>query len=1187
MIDFSKSYNQKNFCEFLGKFLPDDYKFVYNELKIESGFNYFVNAKLLANVDSLNNLKIIEIEHSVSEKKRITISRDLFRFLSSFAYPNALVITHSKQEQNYRFSFISSSLDWVTEKKVKRTFSNPKRLSFFLGPDSKIHTPTKQLIKLGKIKNFSDLNDRFNIEVVSNEFFTDYKMLFKYLIKYLNEDKIFSSFAKKASLDIDFFARKLLGQIVFCYFLQKKGWLGVTNSKSFGNGDYSFIRNQFIKYDKNKQNFFNDFLEYFFYEGLNKKNENNYLKKIQCKVPYIGGNLFEYYEGYDWKKEVLNIPNKTFSNKDKTGILDIFDLYNFTVDENESLDIEIAIDPEMLGRVFENLLPENIKHEEAPFYTPRPVVNYMCEESLINFLSNKLKNTINQKDINDLVKDTRFDISKKTIFQSNANLIDRLLSEVKICDPAIGSGAFVVVMMNIIVRLRLMLSSYIDRKYKNNSYYFKRDCIKNSIYGVDINLSAVEITKLRLWLSLIVDEIDYEKTEPLPNLDFKVIQGNSLIETYEGINFGSKIFNSENKTLDAFATESETKNDIEKLAKLQSDFFKSVSYSKKQSLKVEIENLMIQIFSQIINNNKHIKLKSEIDKDTIKKLISIRFKRSFFPWGIFFAEVFFINNGFDIVIANPPYISVKKVNQFDWKDVLKNNFGFLDDLYNHFTFLASYIVKDDGIISFVTSDTFMTLQTKTNMRKLLFKYKLISFLTLPKAFKALVDTCIFIVQKKKLEKNNKINFIDLRNVEIDALNNVKKDSNIFTWEKILKKTFDTTIYTKNKFIDSSLYLTSFNFAIFTPTKKNLLINDKIVSKINRDYNNYWQIIKTSSAMEKSKSIIKDYNNKLKDNSVTLLGLITLGGQGLATGNNGEFIGVLNRTKEAERIKNQRIEKFYALLVNNKKFLNKFSELSKLNAFEKFEKCFNKFKEEKIRNYFILAKKEFGRDIFGQGFLYKIIHDDEVAEANKLSKTDKESGVKNGKRIYVKYDKGDKDGNKWYFQTPYYIKWNQSTVKWFVENSGHPGVGMPVIRNKIFYFKKAFCWSNILNPNSKYIKCRMNNESVYDVASMSLTSINDKVSNEYLICLLNSNYAFEFLRNFLNSTVNIQINDIRKIPVVIPSKKINDEFKELYFEAKKIKIEFYQKKISPIIEEEKNKIIQNKIDLKFNKIYEQI
>ena len=1182
MIDFSKSYDQKDFCVFLSKFLPDDCKFVYKKIQIESSFNYFVNAKLLATVDSLNSLQIIEIEHNVSEKNRITISKDLFRFLSSFAYKNALIITYSRQEENYRFSFITSSLEWVTEKKVKREFSNPKRLSFLLGAEAKIHTPTKQLIKLGKVKNFADLNERFNIEVVNNEFFDDYKNLYFYLKKYLDEDKVFSSFAKKIELETSLFAKKLLGQIVFCYFLQKKGWLGVSLNKNFGSGDRSFLRNQFIHYKKNNKDFFNDFLEYFFYDGLNNENENDYVEKIKSKVPYIGGGLFEYYEGYEWRKETLELPNKTFSNKEQSGILDIFDLYNFTVDENEDLDVEISIDPEMLGRVFENLLDENIKKEGGTFYTPRVIVNYMCEESIINFLITKLQKIFNAEEIKNFVQNKNFDLSNENNFKSNAEVLDELLSNVKICDPAIGSGAFAVSIMNTIVKLRLSLKNFVKRKYKNSSYYFKRDFIQSNIHGVDKDESAVEITKLRLWLSLIVDETDYNKTEPLPNLDFKIIQGNSLLETFEGINLGSRIFAGRKEpTLDDLSAQSEMENQIKDLAMLQNKFLLTISYLKKQNIKRDIENAMIKIFTSLMNlkNPENSKIKST--EVNLKKLISTKHKRNFFPWGIFFADIFFNNKGFDIVIANPPYISIKKVSKFDWKKELEDNFGFLDDLYNHFTYLATYIAKDESIISFITSDTFMTLQTKKNMRNLLLKYNLIKFVTTPKSFKAMVDTCIFFLQKKVTNKDNYINFINLRDSKLKIEEIGSKKLKATKWEKALKPVFENIITRSGVIVPTSIYKENIGSVIFNPSKKNLKIRKNLVPKINNLQELAGKLIKTSRDIKKSKKEIDYITSKLKEGDLTLLGLVTEGGVGLATGNNGDFVGCLENTHEAHKIIEQRAKKIFDLIKKDKNFAKKFKHFSRFSSLIDVNKYLNSLNESQIRDQFFKIKKTLGRDIFGQGFLYRIISKDEIISVNKLSAEEKLHGINNKQKIYIEYDKGDKQGNRWFLNTPYYIKWDRKTVKWFVENSGKKGEGMPVVRNQSYYFKKGFCWSDV---HTTYLKCRESSKSVYDVSSMSLFCNNSKISDEYIICLINSEFISQFTEDFLNNTAHFQINDARSLPIIIPSKNDLLNFKALFEEAKNTQINFFNNKIS---EENKEKLLdglQNKIEYKVKKLY---
>ena len=724
MYDFSKKYEKENFDKFLVNFLPKDIVFINKDLKLNKSFKFFEKCKLVAEVKSLKDLKIIEIKHNASEKSRITISKDLFRLLSHFSYSNVLIMIFSEKEDIYRFSLVTSSLKWIDDKKIKKEFSNPRRLSFLLGPSVKLHTPTKQLIKLGKVKNFADLNQRFDIEVVNKEFFNNYKTLYLYLKKYLDEDDTFSAFAKNIKIKTSFFAQKLLGQIIFCYFLQKKGWLGVNENKNFGTGDQSFFRNQFNKYNENKKNFFNDFLEHFFYEGLNNENQNNYLKIIDCKVPYIGGGLFEYYEGYDWKKETLKVPNKTFSNKEKTGILDVFDLYNFTVDENLPTDIEIAIDPEMLGKVFENLLPENIKKQHGTFYTPREVVNYICETSLIDYLLSKLKGKFNYDEVKNFVQDENFLILNKKKFQLNALLLDKLLLEIKICDPAIGSGAFAVSIMNLIVKLRLKIKDYIDRKYKNNSYYYKRDCIENSIYGVDFDETAVEISKLRLWLSLIVDESDYNKTEPLPNLDFKIIQGDSLLEEFEEINLGFNIFTKKSKNLDLFSNESQITNMVLDLAKQQNLFFKTVSYSKKINLRKKIENIMLDIISNITSSEDYISLKSKVLKEKLHKLFEIKNNRNCFPWGIFFADVFLNNKGFDIVIGNPPYVDSEEMVRNEKKlrekyiKIYRSATGNWDK-FIIFIELAINLLNENGILSFIVKNTLVSAKYSESIRKIM------------------------------------------------------------------------------------------------------------------------------------------------------------------------------------------------------------------------------------------------------------------------------------------------------------------------------------------------------------------------------------------------------------------------------------------------------------------------------------
>ena len=232
MINFLEKFSSKTFKNFLVDFLPKDTNFEDKVLDVSGGFTDFKSAKIIASSDKLNNLKVLEINLENSKDKRISNTRDIFRLLSKFSIDNALVITSFKTGE-YRFSFIKISYSWKTDTTVKKNYTNPRRLSFLLGPDTKSYTPTIQLLNKGRIKDYNDLLERFDIEVVSEEFYDKYKFLFDQLKKYFIQDNNFSKFAKKNKIEINEICKKTLGQITFCYFLQKKGWLGAKKNEEF------------------------------------------------------------------------------------------------------------------------------------------------------------------------------------------------------------------------------------------------------------------------------------------------------------------------------------------------------------------------------------------------------------------------------------------------------------------------------------------------------------------------------------------------------------------------------------------------------------------------------------------------------------------------------------------------------------------------------------------------------------------------------------------------------------------------------------------------------------------------------------------------------------------------------------------------------------------------------------------
>ena len=252
MLDLNQKFDEKFVVPNIIQLLPKDFAKHDTEIKIDSSFKYFESILLLGKSKKLNNLNIYIIKTNNDGKNRITLSRDIFKLLKLYVIENALVILHSN-DGSYRLSYVKSALNWEDNNKINRTFSNPKRLSYLLGPNAKVHTPYNKFFRKGTIKTIEDLEQRFNIEVVNNDFFESYKKLYFDLKSKLDKDKVFSLFLKEKKITGEFFSKRLLGQIVFCYFLQKKKWLGVKSDKKFGTGDTNFLRNQFNIYKEKKK----------------------------------------------------------------------------------------------------------------------------------------------------------------------------------------------------------------------------------------------------------------------------------------------------------------------------------------------------------------------------------------------------------------------------------------------------------------------------------------------------------------------------------------------------------------------------------------------------------------------------------------------------------------------------------------------------------------------------------------------------------------------------------------------------------------------------------------------------------------------------------------------------------------------------------------------------------------------
>lgn len=812
MIRLDEKYNRDDFIAFLSNAFFADFTrdirpiHTQNLSAIEKAYSLGKSNKL--------DLQIFEFEYAGSSKKRVALTKEAFKIMQDSLNYQALAIFHGKENDDWRLSLMILNPKKTDTGKVSISYSNPRRYSYFLGPNAKINTPHRFLIKAGQIKDFDDLQSRFNVEIVTKEFFENYKKLFDRLLAYLQKDHAFQAFANNNGINTANFAKKLLGQIVFLYFLQRKGWLGAKKGDSVSQGDKNFIRALFNQSREKGVNFYNTYLEPLFYGALNKPAEkaaSYYRDYFDSQIPFLNGGLFEPPQNYDWEKSFLHIPDKVFSKDPKNpehgdGILDIFDMYNFTVDESDFLDKEVSVDPEMLGKVFENLLEENLRKGKGTYYTPREIVNYMCEESLVNFLAtetNLAPDDVKNKyfPAYNILGDEK--IEARDVATSEQ--IIESLKGIKVVDPACGSGAFLVGMLQQITHLRheLEIRSQIlgKRTTASSEYEIKKDTIQNCIHGVDIDPGAIEIAKLRLWLSLVVD-YELEEIEPLPNLDYKIMQGNSLLEELVLGDTIIKLYDSSiikkttgsKRMQNLFEEETrvglfddEKEQVIKTMKILQLEYFKASDNKEKKRLKQLIDKVEHDLIETSVKlaakelQNQKINIKTLpgiglLDQD-VKKLQKIsniesqifavldELKKTgtkpFFLWHLYFADVFEENGGFDVIIANPPYISHDKIQNKSYFQSIYLAYQAFADMYCFFIELGMKLQSKNGTLCFITSNSFLRAEYGKPLRKLISNQNSVLQLVNIEKFQifesAIVNTCVLMSQKKHVEKATIVN----------------------------------------------------------------------------------------------------------------------------------------------------------------------------------------------------------------------------------------------------------------------------------------------------------------------------------------------------------------------------------------------------------------------------------------------
>ena len=885
-----------------------------------------------------------------------------------------------------------------------------------------------------------------------------------------------------------------------------------------------------------------------FFEILSKPRTERHKDDIKYDtIPYLNSSLFEETElekirDYGICDLDIDRPLKIksdsvlYNDKDFTKnelnlleyLLRFLNCFSYNSD-SDSVDKNTLIKSSVLGTVFERLNG----YKDGSHFTPASITMYMSEKVLqkrIIDIFNK-EFALEFEDFTELSTHVFRNYSAGAERQKAQALVDNMT----IIDPAVGSGHFLVSSLNELIKIKSQLgllhkdikvsidndeliikSSFGDnfvyerrggkisaerQEIQKAIFETKKHIIENQLYGVDINPNSVNICRLRLWIELLkhtyYTDSDYINLEVLPNLEFKVMTANSLISVKDIPLYFNKTHRAE-------------------LSQAMHTYYNAV-LTEKEQVKTEVKALISNVKSHIEQLKNY---------DPFNTIVSC----SFFDSGLMFGI-----ESFDIVIGNPPYVSNKGISSTMMSEY-KKEYGIQDDLYNYFYLRGFDFLKDDGILGYITSNTFLTLQSKQKLRQFLQSKRLIEMRLVDNVFEhAEVEPIIVIAQNINEITKYQFDYVDNRNQAI-----------LYEGNNIL--------------IDINTYREAPNQVFFTPNVYNLAIANKYFNTIHSLMTSYWDIIKTSANIDKNQNLLNSYKATLKAGDVTLLGLLTDGGQGLATANNGFYIGVREHTKDAERTYQQRIEKIAKF---NKEFTTT-HDITKMTELE-------------IRALFLALKTEHGRDIFGQGFLYQIISDDEIADVHTLTQDEKDNGIK-GERSFVPYDKGDKGGNRWYMPTSYCINWSVENVAFLKSNSGKKGQGMPVVRNPQFYFKEGFCWNDINgDKNTNNLKVKNSSNGVYDVSSMKLCSAFLGTNIKYICCIMNSNFMNRYTETFINFTIHFQINDMRQVPIIIPTPKQLEQAELLFDRAKAIKDQQIQTLITKDIADEQLDTLQNEVD----------
>lgn len=950
----------------------------------------------------------------------------------------------------------------------------------------------------GRTSLDGDIEDVFSIREITQSFYEDFGELFRGTL----QDAIHGLDDPEENLNA--YTRTVVNRVLFLLFIEEKGWL---------DDDVDYVENKYetAKEDDDKH-VYEDFFEPLFFEALSDTDETEY--DFLGSIPFLNGGLFErrdIEEGVEIDEaffDALLDPTENEAGEPK-GFLR---RYKISLRESNPSEQELVVDPEFIGRIFEMFMQEDDRSEVGAFYTPKPITAYMTKNALKQHL---LQSTdISHEEAVSLVADHT---APESLTDEQIDAIDDALRSASILDPAVGSGAFIIAMLEELVSVSEALDE--NRMDERTRFSLKEEFIADNLYGVDIDAGGIELCKFRVWLHLMQDLdgishdefIDRNDEFALPNLGFKFFVGNSLVGEHDPtrIDIGSY-----QETLTGGLDETLTEiHDTRKA-------YQTAYGDEKERLGEKLDDLTTELETQLaVKEQGGWMTEVAEEADTT------------FAWTSKIPEVI-LNGGFDIVIGNPPYEGQSQQDYigelarfYDEKyDFYKTIPRMRHDLYQLFNVRGWELTREGGILSYITSDTFYTIGSKHTTRQLLQGNRMYDLLKAnPDTFDAAVSPAVFSMKKQSEENNYTFSYIDATETEIEQYRSligelIKKDGSDKSDKDETSGVYSLNLSGESQgyTVPVNLYRTTLRQAFFEPTETNLSIHEQHMSRINSLADSWEKSIRDSDTLEENLSRIKsEHIDNLESGDVSILGLMTLGGVGLQTGSNEEYLAYIDGTDSAEEVKRRN---------------------SNFDYVSKNEETYS--------------------------YISRVISEEHVADVSEMTKNEKLNGIQdNTNRTWVPVEKGFKQEDVYFKPREVYINWSKDSVEGIDEDG--------LIRNIEYYFQPGIFSSR---GGFSDLLVRYTDEAVIESTGVVLTPIEQTISAKYAIGLLNSEVCEHITDTFINSSGK-QATDMRHIPIPIPSDEQESQMEELVNKAirirkgeEKMELSEVQKQIDQFVEE---------------------